>query len=141
MQRDIQSLTDHSTFLSGKIGFLLDAILGMLSIEQNAIIKIFSVAAVVFLPPTLIASIYGMNFKYLPEFDWAYGYPMALGDDAAVGDSAVRLFQMERLAVEALEVGALPLLRGEGNSDSVRRVGGIIPRPRAWRAGRAGRLP
>ncbi len=78
VQRDIQSLTDHSTFLSGKIGFLLDAILGMLSIEQNAIIKIFSVAAVVFLPPTLIASIYGMNFKYLPEFDWAFGYPMAL---------------------------------------------------------------
>jgi magnesium transporter len=79
VQRDIQSLTDHSTFLSGKIGFLLDAILGMLSIEQNAIIKIFSVAAVVFLPPTLIASIYGMNFRFLPEFDWAYGYPMALG--------------------------------------------------------------
>ncbi len=78
VQRDIQSLTDHSTFLSGKIGFLLDAILGMLSIEQNAIIKTFSVAAVVFLPPTLIASIYGMNFEFLPEFKWDYGYPLAL---------------------------------------------------------------
>ena len=78
VQRDIQSLTDHSTFLSGKIGFLLDAILGMLSIEQNDIIKTFSVAAVVFLPPTLIASIYGMNFEFLPEFKWDYGYPMAL---------------------------------------------------------------
>ena len=100
VQRDIQSLTDHSTFLSGKIGFLLDAILGMLSIEQNAIIKIFSVAAVVFLPPTLIASIYGMNFKYLPEFDWAYGYPMALAMMLVSAISAVRLFQVERLAVD-----------------------------------------
>ncbi len=79
LQRDIQSLTDHSTFLSGKIGFLLDAVLGMSAIEQNGIIKIFSVAAVVFLPPTLVASIYGMNFRYLPELEWAYGYPAAIG--------------------------------------------------------------
>jgi magnesium transporter len=78
LQRDIQSLTDHSTFISGKINFLLDAILGMISIEQNAIIKIFSVAAVVFLPPTLVASIYGMNFRFMPELDWPYAYPMAL---------------------------------------------------------------
>ena len=79
LQRDIQSLTDHSTFLSGKIGFLLDAVLGMSAIEQNGIIKIFSVAAVVFLPPTLVASIYGMNFRFLPELEWAYGYPAAIG--------------------------------------------------------------
>jgi magnesium transporter len=79
LQRDIQSLTDHSTFLSGKIGFLLDAVLGMSTIEQNGIIKIFSVAAVVFLPPTLVASIYGMNFRFLPELEWAYGYPAAIG--------------------------------------------------------------
>ncbi len=78
LQRDIQSLTDHSTFLSGKIGFLLDAVLGMSTIEQNGIIKIFSVAAVVFLPPTLVASIYGMNFKFMAELEWGYGYPMAL---------------------------------------------------------------
>ena len=78
IQRDIQSLTDHSTFLSGKIGFLLDAVLGMSSIEQNNIIKIFSVASVVFLPPTLVASLYGMNFKLMPELDWAYGYPFAI---------------------------------------------------------------
>jgi AcrR family transcriptional regulator len=60
---------------------LLDgpAVLGMSAIEQNGIIKIFSVAAVVFLPPTLVASIYGMNFKFMPELDWVYGYPMALG--------------------------------------------------------------
>jgi magnesium transporter len=79
LQRDIQSLTDHASFLSGKISFLLDAVLGMISIEQNGIIKIFSVAAVVFLPPTLVASIYGMNFRHMPELPWQYGYPFAIG--------------------------------------------------------------
>ena len=79
VQRDIVSLADHASFLSGKIGFLLDAVLGMITIQQNGIIKIFSVAAVVFLPPTLVASIYGMNFKFMPELDWLYGYPMAIG--------------------------------------------------------------
>jgi magnesium transporter len=77
--RDVASLTDHSTFLSGKIIFLLDATLGMVSIQQNDIIKIFSVAAVVFLPPTLIASIYGMNFRHMPELDWWFAYPLAIG--------------------------------------------------------------
>jgi len=77
--RDVSSLTDHATFLSGKIIFLLDATLGMIQIQQNDIIKIFSVAAVVFLPPTLIASIYGMNFHIMPELDWLFGYPFALG--------------------------------------------------------------
>ena len=76
--RDVTSLTDHATFLSGKIIFLLDATLGMINIQQADIIKIFSVAAVVFLPPTLIASIYGMNFRHLPELDWWFGYPLAL---------------------------------------------------------------
>jgi magnesium transporter len=79
LQRDIQSLTDHASFLSGKISFLLDAVLGMINIEQSGIIKIFSVAAVVFLPPTLVASIYGMNFQYMPELPWQYGYPFAIG--------------------------------------------------------------
>lgn len=79
LARDTHSLTDHASFLSQKITFLLDATLGMINIEQNAIIKIFSVAAVVFLPPTLIASIYGMNFGYMPELDWPFGYPFALG--------------------------------------------------------------
>lgn len=78
MSRDVRSLTDHASFLAGKINFLLDATLGMINIEQNAIIKIFSVVAVVFLPPTLIASIYGMNFEHMPELDWTFGYPMAL---------------------------------------------------------------
>ena len=78
LQRDIVSLTDHATFLSGKISFLLDAVLGLISIEQNGIIKIFSVAAVVFLPPTLVASIYGMNFAFMPELQWQFGYPFAI---------------------------------------------------------------
>jgi magnesium transporter len=77
--RDINSLTDHATSLSSKIVFLLDATLGMIQIQQNDIIKIFSVAAVVFLPPTLIASIYGMNFHTMPELNWIFGYPLALG--------------------------------------------------------------
>ena len=76
--RDVASLTDHATFLSGKIIFLLDATLGMINIQQNDIIKIFSVAAVVFLPPTLLASIYGMNFRHMPELNWVFGYPFAL---------------------------------------------------------------
>ena len=79
LSRDIRSLADHASFLSQKITFLLDATLGMINIEQNAIIKIFSVAAVVFLPPTLIASIYGMNFEHMPELEWLLGYPFAIG--------------------------------------------------------------
>ena len=78
LSHDVQSLSDHSAFLSNKVNFLLDATLGMLNIEQTAIIKIFSVAATVFLPPTLIASIYGMNFEHMPELNWPWGYPLAL---------------------------------------------------------------
>jgi magnesium transporter len=78
MQRDVQSLTDHDTALSHKIQFLLDAMLGVVTIEQNNIIKIFSIAAVGLMPPTLIASIYGMNFKNMPELDWQFGYPLAI---------------------------------------------------------------
>jgi len=76
--RDVASLTDHVSFLSNKIVFLLDATLGMINIEQNNIIKIFSIAAVVFLPPTLVASAYGMNFEFMPELKWAFGYPLAI---------------------------------------------------------------
>lgn len=77
--KDISALIDHATFLSSKLTFLLDATLGMISIDQNNIIKIFSIAAVIFLPPTLVASVYGMNFHYMPELNWKFGYPMALG--------------------------------------------------------------
>ncbi len=80
MQRDVVSLTDHASYLSNKITFLLDAMLGVVNIQQNAIIKIFSIAAVVFMPPTLVASIYGMNFKTgMVELEWEYGYVWALG--------------------------------------------------------------
>ena len=79
LQRDIVSLTDHASFLSGKISFLLDAVLGMISIEQNGIIKIFSVAAVVFLPPTLVASHLRHELRHMPELDWRFGYPWAIG--------------------------------------------------------------
>jgi magnesium transporter len=76
--RDVQSLSDHASFLNSKIQFLLDAVLGLINLEQNNIIKIFSVAAVMFLPPTLVASIYGMNFHFMPELDEHWGYPLAL---------------------------------------------------------------
>ena len=79
MRRDTASLSDHATYLANKITFLLDAMLGVVNIEQNAIIKIFSIAAVVFMPPTLVASIYGMNFHHgMIELEWDYGYPFAL---------------------------------------------------------------
>ncbi|WP_027578921.1 magnesium transporter CorA family protein [Bradyrhizobium sp. Ai1a-2] len=78
MQRDVASLTDHASYLSSKITFTLDAMLGVVNLEQNNIIKLFSVMAVVLMPPTLIASIYGMNFKAMPELDWPHGYPIAL---------------------------------------------------------------
>jgi magnesium transporter len=79
LSRDLGSITDHANFLAGKVNFLLDATLGLINIEQNAIIKIFTVAAVAFLPPTLIASIYGMNFDFMPELKWHYGYLVAIG--------------------------------------------------------------
>jgi magnesium transporter len=76
--KDILALSDHASFISNKANFLLDAVLGMINIQQNNIIKAFSVAAVIFLPPTLIASIYGMNFHYMPELRWYIGYPFAI---------------------------------------------------------------
>jgi len=81
--RDIDSLDSHTAFLFDKINFLMDAIVGFININQNKIIKIFSVASVALLPPTLIASIYGMNFRHMPELDQAWGYPFALALMAA----------------------------------------------------------
>lgn len=79
LHRDVTSLTDQASYLSSNVTFTLDTALGLINVEQNAIIKIFSVAAVAFLPPTLVASIYGMNFSHMPELDWRLGYPMAVG--------------------------------------------------------------
>jgi len=76
--RDIDSLDSHTAFLFDKINFLMDATVGFININQNKIIKIFSVASVALLPPTLIASVYGMNFLFMPELQWRYGYGFAV---------------------------------------------------------------
>jgi magnesium transporter len=76
--RDLQSLSEFAGFLASKVNFMLDATLGLINIEQNAIVKIFTVAAVIFLPPTLVASIYGMNFDWMPELRWKLGYPFSV---------------------------------------------------------------
>ncbi|MHC3970980.1 CorA family divalent cation transporter, partial [Pseudomonas aeruginosa] len=78
-ERDVRSLDEYLAKMSTEINFLLDATLGLINIEQNSIIKVFSIAAVLFLPPTLVGTVYGMNFKDMPELDWSIGYPMALG--------------------------------------------------------------
>ena len=76
--RDLQSLEQDATFKAQKVQFLLDATLGFINLAQNDIIKLFSVLAVIFMPPTVIASIYGMNFKEMPELEWRWGYPAAI---------------------------------------------------------------
>ena len=76
---DIESILPHPSFISNKINFQLEASMGYTNQKQNSIIKIFSVAAVVFMPPTWIASVYGMNFKFMPELSWYWGYPLSIG--------------------------------------------------------------
>jgi magnesium transporter len=77
--RDVRSLVEHANFLNNKATFLLDAVLGIINVEQTNIIKTFTVVSVALMPPTLIASIYGMNFHHMPELEWTIGYPLALG--------------------------------------------------------------
>ncbi|MEE4118110.1 MAG: magnesium transporter CorA family protein [Paracoccaceae bacterium] len=91
--RDVRTIAEHAGFLQQKTALLLDATLGMIEIEQANIIKIFSVVAVIFLPPTLIASIYGMNFAHMPELDWRLGYPMALALMVASVVAALVIFR------------------------------------------------
>ncbi|MDZ7825304.1 MAG: magnesium/cobalt transporter CorA [Gammaproteobacteria bacterium] len=91
--RDAESLLTHTNFVFEKVNFLMAAAQGFISIRQNQIIKIFSIAAVVFLPPTLVASIYGMNYRVMPELDWAYGYPFALGLMVIAGIAPYLLFK------------------------------------------------
>ncbi|MCB1494268.1 MAG: magnesium transporter CorA family protein [Bauldia sp.] len=79
ISRDVRSLEDHVEFLSNKITFLLDATLGLISVEQNEVIRILTIAATIFFPPTLIGTIYGMNFADMPELSWGFGYPLAIG--------------------------------------------------------------
>jgi magnesium transporter len=78
LTNDVSSLSEHANFLSDNLIFLLDASLGLISVEQNAAMKLFSWAALIFLPPTLIAGIYGMNFRFMPELEWPHGYWFAL---------------------------------------------------------------
>jgi magnesium transporter len=92
--RDIDSLDSHTAFLFDKINFLLDATVGFININQNKIIKIFSVASVALLPPTLIASLYGMNFRYMPELQWTFGYPFAIA--LMLASVAVPIFYFRR---------------------------------------------
>lgn len=75
---DIESLVTHSTYLFDKTEFLAGSAMGTIDIQQNKIIKLFSVAAVLLMPPTLVASLYGMNFKHMPELDWEWGYPLSV---------------------------------------------------------------
>ena len=93
---DVRSLIDHSGFLADNLTFLLDAALGLISVEQNAAMKLFSWAALVFLPPTLIAGIYGMNFEHMPELGWLYGYPMAIGLIIAAAVLPIWVLKMRR---------------------------------------------
>jgi magnesium transporter len=78
IKRDVDTLMSHTAFLFDKINFLMDSTQGFINIEQNQIIKIFSIAAMVFLPPTVVASAYGMNFEYIPQSDWDYGFAVAI---------------------------------------------------------------
>jgi magnesium transporter len=94
--RDLQSLEEHATFQSQKIQFLLDATLGLVNLEQNNIIKLFSVMAVIFMPPTLVASIFGMNFKLMPELEWHLGYPMAIAIMVMAGLLPYLFFRWKR---------------------------------------------
>ena len=91
--RDIESLDGHTSFLFDKVNFLMDATVGFININQNKIIKMFSVASVAFLPPTLIASVYGMNFKVLPELNWQFGYPFAIALMIACGVAPLWYFR------------------------------------------------
>ena len=79
IKRDIESLDEFETRLAENVQFLLDAALGLINIEQNNVFRVLTVVSVVGVPPTLIASMYGMNFKHMPELEWTYGYPYALG--------------------------------------------------------------
>jgi magnesium transporter len=78
LHQDIVSLTDYDHHLTNKVQLLLDATLGLINVEQNDIIKVLTIVSVVGVPPTLVASMYGMNFKHMPELDWAWGYPYGL---------------------------------------------------------------
>ncbi|MGA0556631.1 magnesium/cobalt transporter CorA [Larkinella sp. VNQ87] len=92
--KDINSLIDHTNFIFERLEFLQNTFLGLIDLEQNRIVKIFTVVSLVFLPPTLLASIWGMNFTNMPELNWPFGYPLALA--AIVLSSLITLFIFRR---------------------------------------------
>ena len=92
--KDINTLIEHTKFGFDRLDYLQDTFLGLVNIEQNKIIKIFTLVSVIFTPPTLIASLYGMNFKYMPELNWEYGYLFAIGLMLLV--SGLTLFYFKR---------------------------------------------
>nr|WP_294168737.1 magnesium transporter CorA family protein [uncultured Sphingomonas sp.] len=94
LQQDAAALSDHSNFLVGNLGFLMDAALGLISVEQNAAMKVFSWASLVFLPPTLIAGVYGMNFEFMPELSKPWGYPLA--GSAMVASAVLPIWYLRR---------------------------------------------
>ena len=96
MQRDVDSLALHADYLNAKAQLLLDAVVGMVSIEQNNIIKIFAVLSVVLMPPTLVASVYGMNFAHMPELQWRAGYPLAIALMLVTGALPYLYFKWKR---------------------------------------------
>jgi hypothetical protein len=110
--RDIDSLDSHTAFLFDKINFLMDATVGFININQNKIIKIFSVASVALLPPTLIASLYGMNFQFMPELGWKLRLPVRAGADGRQRDRADVVLPPARLA----QVAPGPRLSRAGSS-------------------------
>jgi len=96
LERDIKSLHEYQVDLFNKVQFMLDATMGLIGIQQNSIIKIISIVSVVFTPPTLVASIYGMNFEIMPELHWHLGYPYALALMVATGTLPYLYFKWRR---------------------------------------------
>jgi len=94
--RDLQTMEHDASFKAQKVQFLLDSTLGRINLLQNEIIKLFSVIAVIFMPPTVIASIYGMNFKVMPELDWRWGYPLAIALMACAAIGPYMLFRWKK---------------------------------------------
>ncbi len=96
VSRDVNSLSEYASFLSNKINFMLDAVLGLINIEQNDIVKVFTIMSVVFLPPTLIASIFGMNFKYMPFLDTPWGSWLSIALMVLAGLVPLIIFKLKR---------------------------------------------
>lgn len=96
VSRDVNSLSEYASFLSNKINFMLDAVLGLINIEQNDIVKVFTITSVVFLPPTLIASIFGMNYKYIPFLDTEWGFWLSLVLMVMAGIVPLVIFKIKR---------------------------------------------